>query len=333
MIDLKQLKAFSTLAEFGSFSRSAGVLGVAQPVLSRQIKALEQELGVELFYRNGRGTVLTEAGKVLNLYAKDLVDTVDRAASEVMALKSSPRGTIVIGLPPSVGIVLTVPLVQHFRAAFPLISLRVIEGFSGHVLEWLLTGKIDVAVLYNAPRTGSLRAEPLLTDELFLLGPAEGGILPDAESVPARLLSEIPLILPARPHGLRMLIDSMLGAAGIVPRVEIEVEAMPSTLGLVGERGRLHHPVLLDRPCPRAGRADARLADRRARHHPPAHPRDLEPAPDHPGDALARRHGAPGGPQPDRAGALAAQGALRKTAAIDMTDIRPLAMPPAARFR
>ncbi len=233
MIDLKQLKAFSTLAEFGSFSRSAGVLGVAQPVLSRQIKALEQELGVALFYRNGRGTVLTEAGKVLNQYAKDLVDTVDRAASEVMALKSSPRGTIVIGLPPSVGIVLTVPLVQHFREAFPLISLRVIEGFSGHVLEWLLTGKIDVAVLYNAPRTGSLRAEPLLTDELFLLGPAEGGILPDAESVPARLLSEIPLILPARPHGLRMLIDSMLGEAGIVPRVEIEVEAMPSTLGLV----------------------------------------------------------------------------------------------------
>lgn len=233
MIDLKQLKAFSTLAEFGSFSRSAGVLGVAQPVLSRQIKALEQELGVELLYRNGRGTVLTEAGKVLNLYAKDLVETVDRAASEVMALKSSPRGTIVIGLPPSVGIVLTVPLVQHFREAFPLISLRVIEGFSGHVLEWLLTGKIDVAVLYNAPRTGSLRAEPLLTDELFLLGPAEGGILPDAESVPARLLSEIPLILPARPHGLRMLVDSRLGEAGILPRVEIEVEAMPSTLGLV----------------------------------------------------------------------------------------------------
>jgi len=64
-MDLKQLKAFATLAEFGSFSRARGaVLSVAQPVLSRQIKALEQELGIELFYRNGRGIVLTEAGKL-----------------------------------------------------------------------------------------------------------------------------------------------------------------------------------------------------------------------------------------------------------------------------
>ena len=236
MIDLKQLQAFSTLAEFGSFSRSAGVLGIAQPVLSRQIKALEKELGVDLFYRNGRGTVLTEAGKILNQYAKGVIDTVDRAASEVSALKSSPRGTIVIGLPPSVGIVLTVPLVQHFREAFPLISMRVIEGFSGHVLEWLLTGKIDVAVLYNAPRTSSLRAEPLLTDELFLLGPPDSTDVPEGEAVEARHLAEVPLILPARPHGLRLLVDSLLGEAGISPRVELEIEAMPSTLGLV-EKG------------------------------------------------------------------------------------------------
>jgi LysR family nitrogen assimilation transcriptional regulator len=236
MIDLKQLQAFATLAEFGSFSRSAGVLGVAQPVLSRQIKALERDLGVDLFYRNGRGVVLTEAGKVLNLYAKGVIETVQRAASEVSALKSSPRGTIVVGLPPSVGIVLTVPLVQHFRDAFPLISMRVIEGFSGHLLEWLLTGKIDVAVLYNAPRTSSLRAEPLVNDELFLLGQPDSSDIPEGDVVPARMLAEVPLILPARPHGLRLLIDSLLGEAHISPRVELEIEAMPSTLGLV-EKG------------------------------------------------------------------------------------------------
>lgn len=237
MIDLRQLQAFAVLAEFGSFSRSAAVLGIAQPVLSRQIKALERELGVDLFYRNGRGTVLTEAGKVLNLYAKGVIETVERASNEVAALRSSPRGKIVIGLPPSVGSVLTVPLVEHFRESFPQISMRVVEGFSGHVLEWLMTGKIDVAVLYSAPRTGSLRAEPLLTDELYLLGPAEArDAPPDAEMVPAVWLAKLPLIMPSRPHGLRLLTDSVLGEAGITPLIEMEVEAMPSTLGLV-ERG------------------------------------------------------------------------------------------------
>ena len=301
---------------------------MAQPVLSRQIKSLERELGVDLFYRNGRGTVMTEAGKVLNQYAKGVIDTVDRAASEVCALKSAPRGTIVIGLPPSVGFVLTAPLVQHFRAAFPLISMRVIEGFSGHVLEWLMTGQIDVAVLYNAPPTSSLRAEPLLTDELFLLGPPHSTDLPDAETVAARYLAEVPLILPARPHGLRLLADAVLGAAGITPRVEIEIEAMPSTLGLV-EKGvgytilsysSAHHLV-------EAGRMRAwRIAE-------PGLTRQLILATSSRRPittatralvTMVRKEGA----QPDRTGHMVAARRLR--AAIGMAVIQLLAVSPAA---
>lgn len=235
-MDLKQLKMFSTVSQFGSFSRAAAILCVAQPVLSRHIKALETELGVELLYRNGRGIVLTEAGKLLDGYARGVLETVSRAKTEVMALRSSPRGRIMIGMPPSVGFVLTVPLVESFRRQFPLISLRIAEGFSGHVLEWLLTGKIDVAVLYNAPSMSNLLSEPLLEDELFLLGPADDPAgLPDGP-VQASLLAELPMILAARPHGLRMLVDEVMGAAGIVPNVELEIEANPSTLSLV-ERG------------------------------------------------------------------------------------------------
>jgi LysR family nitrogen assimilation transcriptional regulator len=235
-MDLKQLKAFATLAEFGSFSRAGAVLSVAQPVLSRQIKALEQELGIELFYRNGRGIVLTEAGKLLHGYAGGVLDTVTRAASEVMALRSSPRGTIAIGMPPSVGSILTVPLVQCFRAEFPLISMRVVEGFSGHLLEWLITGKIDVAVLYNAPRISNLSAEPLLREEISLLGAVNDPAALTASPVPASRLAELPMILPSRPHGLRLVVDAFLGEAAIEPNVVLEVDAMPSTLSLV-ERG------------------------------------------------------------------------------------------------
>jgi LysR family nitrogen assimilation transcriptional regulator len=153
-----------------------------------------------------------------------------------MALRSSPRGTIAIGMPPSVGSILTVPLVQCFRAEFPLISMRVVEGFSGHLLEWLITGKIDVAVLYNAPRISNLSAEPLLQEEISLLGAVNDPAGLTAAPVPASRLVELPMILPSRPHGLRLVVDAFLGEAAIEPNVVLEVDAMPSTLSLV-ERG------------------------------------------------------------------------------------------------
>lgn len=235
-MDIKQLRLFSAVADLGGFSRAAVVLSIAQPALSRHIKALETDLGVQLLYRNGRGIVLTEAGKLLERRAKDILESAARAKSEIAALQSSPRGSVIIAMPPSVGAVLTVPLVEQFRQKYPDISMRLMEGFSGHVLEWLLTGKIDVAVLYNAPRMSNVLTEPLLRDELFLLGAINDPSSLPNKPVLAKQLAEIPMILPARPHGLRLLSDQILGKAGITPRIEIEVEAMPSTLNLV-ERG------------------------------------------------------------------------------------------------
>jgi len=233
MLELRQLQLFSAVAEFGSFSRAAVALSIGQPVISRQIKALEEEVGVPLLYRNGRGIVLTEAGKLLEAYATAILEQVSRATSELAALRANPRGTIVIGMPPSIGVVLTAPLVQHFREAVPQVAMRVIEGFSGHLLEWLVMGKIDVAVLYNAPRMSNLLSEPLLRDELFLLGAVDDPCKLADGPIDAASLTELPLILPARPHGLRLLLDQTFGSIGIEPRIDMEVEAMPSTLRLV----------------------------------------------------------------------------------------------------
>jgi LysR family nitrogen assimilation transcriptional regulator len=235
-MDIKKLKAFVEVVECGGFSRAAAVTGVAQPVLSRLVRSLEEELKVQLVHRNGRGIVLTEAGTLLNEYAKGILATLARAESEVGALRSSPRGNVVIGMPPSMGTVLTVPLIQRFRSEHPAIVMRVIEGFSGYLLEWLATGKIDVAVLYNAPPTRNLLSEPLLEEELFLFGAASdpSGLAPGP--IAARRLSELPLILPSRPHGLRLLIDQLLSAAGISANVELEVDALPATLKLAESR-------------------------------------------------------------------------------------------------
>ena len=232
-MELKQLRYFLSVAELGSFSRAAVQLSVAQPILSRQIRALEHDLNTELFYRNGRGIVLSEAGKLLETYAKEIIQTASKASFEIMAMKAAPRGRITIAMPPSIGWVLTAPLVMRCRGEFPMIALHVVEGFSGHVTEWLSTGRIDIGVVYNAPRLPSLLTEPLLEERLVLLGPANDPAAVGGGTVPASRLEDVPLILPARPHGLRLLIDRTLEKLGIVANVQLELDAMASTLGLV----------------------------------------------------------------------------------------------------
>ena len=232
-MELRQLEYFIAIAETSSFSRAAVRLSVAQPVLSRQIKALEQELGTELYSRTGRGIVLTEAGKLLEQHARGVLETTAGAKTAISALGATPTGRVVIGMPPSVGAVLTATLVRQFRSEFPKVALGVMEGFSGHVLEWLTTGRIDVAVLYNAPRMTTLVTAPLLTDELFLLGPVADPAGAGTGPVSASRLSAIPLILPSRPHGLRILVDDSLSKIGVSPNVQVEIDAMPSTLSLV----------------------------------------------------------------------------------------------------
>jgi len=234
-MEFDQLKAFLTVAETGTFSRAAIKLDTTQPILSRKVKLLEVDLGVELFHRTGRGVVLSEAGKLLEQYARGILDTAQSARIAIQALGVSPVGQVTIGMPASIGTVLSVELVQEFRIMFPNVSIKVMEGYSGHVLEWLTTGRLDIAILYDSPalRSKTLDSDKILTDELFLIGspkdPANVGHGP----VQASRLAHIPLVLPSRPHGIRTLVDNALArSGGTAAQVHTEIDAMHSMLAL-----------------------------------------------------------------------------------------------------
>lgn len=233
-MELDQLKAFLTVAESGTFSRAAIRLTTTQPVLSRKVKLLEDELGTELFHRTGRGVVLSEGGKLLEQYARGMLDTAASAKTAIQALGASPVGQVTIGLPPSIGTVIAVQLVQEFRRAFPSVTLKVMEGYSGHVLEWLATGRLDVAVLYDSPglKGNTLSTDPILTDELFLIGSAKDPARVGNGPVRAARLAEIPLVLPSRPHGIRLLVDDAMARTGAAPNVQLEIDAMHTALAL-----------------------------------------------------------------------------------------------------
>ncbi len=233
-MEIRHLKMFLAVSEAGSFSRAAAVISVPQPVLSRQVKSLEEELGVELFYRNGRGVILTDAGRLLAGHAEVAVSTVARATDELRVLREAPTGSVVIGVPPTVGTLLTLPVVRRFRADFPQVALRIVEGFSGFVLEWLSVGRVDVAVIYNAPKLSTLLTEELYDEELFLIGPAADPTTPGAhETIDAVALSQLSLVLPSPRHGLRILIDNWLGQHRLSARVDVEADSLSSILTLV----------------------------------------------------------------------------------------------------
>jgi LysR family nitrogen assimilation transcriptional regulator len=234
-MELRQLEMFIGIADAGAYSRAAMRLSISQPILSRRVKALERELGVALFHRTGRGVLLTEAGALLEQYARGIVENTHTAVKAVKASSATQQGPVVIGMPASISAVLSVPLIQAFRRAMPGVPLKFMEGYSGHVLEWLGAGLTDISILYDAPRLNiaSLRAEALLKDELFLLGPRDDPAGVGKGPVQAARLSCIPMILPGRPHGVRVLVDEALSTLGLEPNVEMEVDAMHAMLQLV----------------------------------------------------------------------------------------------------
>jgi LysR family nitrogen assimilation transcriptional regulator len=233
-MELDQLKTFLTVAELGTFSRAAIRLSSTQPMLSRKIKLLESELGAELFHRTGRGVVLSEAGKLLEQYARGILDTAQSAKTAIQALGASPVGQVTIGMPSSIATVLALELVQEFRRAFPNVSLKVMEGYSGHVLEWLTTARLDVAVLYDTPnlKGNTLKTDPILSDELFLIGSPKDPSRIGNAPVKAARLAEIPLILPSLPHGIRILVNEAMSRSGLKPNVQMEIDAMHSMIAL-----------------------------------------------------------------------------------------------------
>ncbi len=127
-MNLKQLEYFVQVAELGSFSKAAVVLDIAQPALSRQVRSLETELHQQLFLRTGRGVTLTDAGKRLFDHSVAVLQLMAHAREDLGTSRDEPVGRVTIGLPPSMGRQLTLPLIDRFRKELPAARLAIVEG-------------------------------------------------------------------------------------------------------------------------------------------------------------------------------------------------------------
>ncbi|TPQ30076.1 transcriptional regulator [Bradyrhizobium guangdongense] len=233
-MDFRQLRTFSCVAELGSLSKASDTLRVAQPALSRQIKLLEHELRAELFTRNGRGMVLTEAGRLLLARTSGIVRQIDQIRDDIQSAQGPPSGQVVLGLVPTVSCVLSARFARRCVETYPGISLRIVESYSGHLVEWLHRAEMDLAILYGRSADLHLTTQSLGRDQIVAVGPRGCG-LSRKKSVEIGWLLRQRLVLPSHSHGLRALIEHAAAQKKIKLDVKLEADSFRVLTSLVEE--------------------------------------------------------------------------------------------------
>jgi DNA-binding transcriptional LysR family regulator len=231
-MEIYQLRTLLHVAELGSLSKAADRLHIAQPALSRQVRLLEAELGVTLFVRHGRGMVPTEQGREVLKHAQRVIAELEEIRASTARVDAPLRGRVAIGFPPTVADIVSVPLAAAFGKAHPQAELRLVGAYTGYLLDWLHRGEIDVAVIYDPLAARSLRLQPLLLENLFLIGPPDA-CFSDACAVPFRDLEGKRLLLPSARHGLRTIVERCAAEVGIMLDVGIEADSYATLKDLV----------------------------------------------------------------------------------------------------
>ena len=241
-MELRHLRYFVVVAEEGHFTRAAERLGMQQPPLSQQIRALEQELGFELFRRHPKGAALTAGGDAFLQEARAILENVDAAVGRAARASSGTVGRLSVGFTSSAAAHPFIPQVMRaYRAAWPEVVLEFREGNAAELTEALVQDKLDVAFLRRpVSRPEGLSFHCLLEEELLLVLPVGHPALPRARSrrrpaVPLSALRDERFILVRRsgaPGMYANLVEACV-QAGFVPNVAIEVERMLTNISLV----------------------------------------------------------------------------------------------------
>ncbi len=230
-MELRHLRYFIEIVEAQSITRAATRLSRAQPGLSQLISKLEEEIGHTLLVRHPRGIEPTQAGHILYKHAKVVLAQIEGAFREIDNLSAEPRGLVRLGLPPSISHKLAIPLLKVMSAQFPLIALRLVESMSETINELLNEGELELACSFNPQPNPSWVHEELFQQTLYYVQSRRRGQLPDRVSCREALSK--PLVLPSRPHNLRLSVDKVAEALECLPQIVHEADSVGLILDLV----------------------------------------------------------------------------------------------------
>ena len=229
-MDTRRLHAFVKIVDIGSLTRAAAILHIAQPALSQQIVALETHFGKQLLVRSKRGVVPTEAGRMLYRHAQVMLRQLEQAQTDIVSAGTSIAGRVSVGLAPlSTATTLALPLLQAVRERYPGIVLQINENIGGVISEMIMTGKMDVAFIYDPGEIRGVDFEPILTEDLFLVAPKSLLAHPEErEEIDVEEIAMLDLVLATRIHTVRQLVDLTFRRVGVDAKVIAEIESVPT---------------------------------------------------------------------------------------------------------
>jgi len=236
-MELRHLRYFVMVAEERHFTRAAARLNMQQPPLSQQIRALEQELGFELFIRHAKGVDLTVGGEVFLREARDILVRVQKGGLKAARAAQGIEGTLRLGFTSSAASHPLIPkIIRRYREDYPGVDIALNEGSARVLTDNVVSERVDIGIL-RAPVAdpAGVAYHRLLNEELLLTLPVGHRLLAGKGPVSLRNLADEPLILVRRPGAPGMYANFLQACrnAGFEPNVAFEVERMLTNVSLV----------------------------------------------------------------------------------------------------
>ncbi|MGE4551584.1 MAG: LysR family transcriptional regulator [Desulfovibrionaceae bacterium] len=216
-MELRTIRAFVAVVEQGGFSRAARVLFASQPTVSKAVKQLEEELGVALLARPGRGVAVTEAGEAVLRRGRAMLAEAEDLQRELDELRGLKRGSLRLGLPLFGSSILFAPLFAAFRSRWPGVDIGLEEHGSKRLEALLLAGRTDLAAVL-APDPAKFQWQAVRTEPLVALLPA-GHRLAGRARVDLGDLAAEPLVLYEQGFALNQILQEACRRRGFAPTV------------------------------------------------------------------------------------------------------------------
>ena len=225
-MNLRRLKYFVKIVDIGSLTQAAEVLHIAQPALSQQVATLEGEMDQQLLIRTKRGVTPTEAGKILYTHARTILRQCEQAQLAVNNVGQTLRGQVSIGLAPGTAAsAITMPLLQTVRNELPEVMVYLQESSGTALNDKLLAGQLDMAVLYERSPVAGIVSQPLLKEDLYLVGTRDC----PGQSVDLTAVAEMNLYLPRDYSAVRVRVDEAFSLRRLTAKIIGEIDSL-STL-------------------------------------------------------------------------------------------------------